>query len=577
MQGIRQIKGKGRLALLFTLIAWLAIGCDSAQPPSLLHPSSSSLPGRYSYTPAPSRIDRKTIVFSDTQFPDSLNPLFASSTIDFEVEAALWARPVFYDEQFHVHPDQLTRVPLPQNGDVQDAGKTIIMHLRHDLHWSDGQPLLASDFRYWWQLDQDPDTGAITTSGYDQIASIDTPDNFTVLLHMKQPFGPYLFYLPFAAPQHAWKNLKPIDLQNISSVYQAPPVTDGPYMLANYHDGQSYTLVPNSHYISTTFHGPFASQLIYQAYSTISALSMAIQHQQTDVALGYTEEDSADISSSPHIHILRNPTTSYEHLDFNLAHPVLEDIHVRQAIQMAINKCEMVKEVEHLSDCSRVLSQVEPLPSLVYDAHIAPSLYDPTAAKKLLAQVGWFPNAAGMLTNSHGQPLSLRLVTTADNPVRATLAQYIAQSLKAIGIGVQVKMYPLNQFFALYTRGGILATGQYDISLFGYANRPEPDDEYTVFSSSQIPSANNPNGGNYGRIADPIIDQALTLGRTTVPFEKRIPYYHQFLERVANQVYLIPLFTDGNTLVVNDRIHNVIPNPNVSDTFWNIADWWTAF
>jgi peptide/nickel transport system substrate-binding protein len=181
------------------LLVWMVLACSSA--PSITNrPLTSSLLGRYSYTPAPSHRSSGTLVFSDTQFPLSVNPLFASSPVDFEVRDALWAAPVFYDEQFHVHPDQLTEVPLPENGDVQDQGQTIIMHLRHDLHWSDGQPLLANDFQYWWHLNQDPATGPILTSGYDQIASIDTPDRFTVVLHMKHPFGPYLSYLPYAAP-----------------------------------------------------------------------------------------------------------------------------------------------------------------------------------------------------------------------------------------------------------------------------------------------------------------------------------------------------------------------------------------
>lgn len=92
------------------------------------------------------------ITYATTQFPESANPLFASSAADFALNAALWAQPVFYDQQFHVHADQLVEVPLPENGDVQESGKTIRLRLRHDLYWSDGKPILSSDFAYWWQL-----------------------------------------------------------------------------------------------------------------------------------------------------------------------------------------------------------------------------------------------------------------------------------------------------------------------------------------------------------------------------------------------------------------------------------------
>ena len=539
---------------------------------------SSPLLGPYASTPPASHTPGGRIVFADRQFPDAVNPLFSGSSVDFEVGAALWAAPVVFDNHFHVQPDQLTEVPLPENGDVQDNGKTIIMHLRHDLRWSDGQPILARDFQYWWQLDQDRNTGAITTSGYDAIASIDTPDDFTVVLHMKHPYGPYLVYLPYAAPQHAWGHLHPIDLQNMPRVFLAPGVTDGPYKVAGFVNGQSYTLAPNPYYTSTTFHGPYVSQLVYQTYTSVPALQAALQAGRVDIAEGYMEYELPAFAHLPaSVHLLETPAASYEHLDFNNANPDLQDVNVRRAIQLAIDKCAIVRNVLPLpggmSDCARVADQVEVPPSLYDDPAIVPASYDPSTARKLLAQAGWLPGPGGILTKQ-GHPFVLRLVTTADNPLRAAAAALIQQDLLAVGIQVHILYYPLAPFFAVYTRGGILATGAFDLAMFGYQNSPEPDDEYGVFHSSQIPSAAEPNLGNYGRVNDPIIDAVLTQGRDTVVFAQRLHYYHQFLEQLANQVYLIPLYVEDNVLLIRDSVRNFLPNPNVITNNWNISDWW---
>lgn len=562
------------LTLAFLLISGLLTACSNT--PSGPAPSPPSLlPGPYSFTPFPAHTARGTLVFADSQFPISVNPLFAGSDSDIEVEAALWARPVFYDQQFHVHPDQLTEVPLPENGDVQDGGRTIIMRLRHDLRWSDGQPIVASDYQYWWRLNQDSDTGAILTSGYDQIASIDTPDAFTVVLHMKQPYGTYLFYLPYAAPQHAWGNIRPLDLQNTPSVFQAPTVTDGPYKLSRYVDGQSYTMTPNPYYHSTTFHGPLLSQLIFRTYSDVNTLSVAALRQQTDVSPGYMEYQLPLLAHHPsEVRVLEASTAAYEHLDFNNANPLFQDVRVRRAIQMAIDKCALLLDILHAPNCNRAVSQVEPLPSLVYDPTISASIYNPAGARVLLTQAGWLLNAHGLLVR-HGQPFVIHLVTTADNPLRAAIAQQIQHDLRVIGIQVIVTYYSLSSFFAVYTRGGILATGDYDMSLFTYANGPEPDDEYDVYHSSQI-SASNPYAGNYGRVSDAIIDKSLTAARNTVIFADRIKDYHQFLERIASQVYTIPLFTDLNIIVVSERVQDIIPHPTGPDNTWNISDWWVT-
>ena len=567
-----------QIVVLVALLAQMVSACSASPsvPASQTPSARSPLSGPYSSTPFTASTHSATLVYSDMQFPASVNPLFAGSNSDFAVRDALWASPVFYDQSFHVHPDQLTEVPLPENGDVRDSGKTIIMRLRHDLRWSDGQPILASDFRYWWQLDQNPDTGALITAGYDQIASIDTPDQYTVVLHMKRPSGSYLFYLPYAAPQHAWGKIAPIQFQNMTSIYSAPQITDGPYKLTSFVDGHSYTMAPNPYYHSSTFRGPFLARLVYQTYSDLPALTTAVRQQQTNVSQGYMEYQLPALASLPaSVHVLETPAAAYEHLDFNNANPLFQDARVRRAIAQAINVCGLIQSVLHAPNCDRRATQVEPPPSLFYDPTIQPLPYAPATARNLLTQAGWSRNQQGILTRN-GQIFSIRLVTTSGNPLRTATAAYIQRDLRAVGIQVQVAFYSLNQFFGLYTQGGILATGKFDLAMFAYANSPESDDEYNTFSSTQIPSASNPDSGNYARVNDPIIDQALSQGRAAVVFADRLRAYHQFLERLASQLYILPLYTGLNIMTVDTTVHNIIPSADLSASDWNIADWWRA-
>lgn len=410
-----------RMATLVLLLAWIVSSCVG-QPVIPDTHTPSPLVGPYSSFPFPGHQPSGEVILAESGFPTSANPLFATSRFDLEITPALWAAPVVFDQHFHAQPDQLTEVPLPENGDVQDGGKTIIMHLRHDLRWSDGQPILASDFAYWWRLDQNPDTGAITTTGYDQIARITTPDVYTVILHMKRPFGPYLSYLPYAAPEHAWGHFRPIDLQNQHAIFEAPTVTDGPYRLANFNPQQRYILTPNLNYRSTTFHGPFLGQLTYQAYATFTALDAAVRAGQVDVTEGYTEDTLPSPGAFPaNVQAQTTAAAAYEHLDFNLARPVFQDLRVRQAFQLAIDRCGLLRDILHQPDCSRLANQVEPRPSLVFDPAIHAPTYDPHEASQLLTAAGWLPGADGLLYKQ-GQPLVVHLVTTTGNTLRAAVA-----------------------------------------------------------------------------------------------------------------------------------------------------------
>lgn len=563
------------MRLFFALLSLLALVAACNNPTPEQHVTSPLL-SHYTATPALAHTPGGKLVLGSATFPTTANPLFASTDADLALNNALWGQPVIYDARFHILPDQLTEVPLPENGGVIDGGKTIIMRLRHDLHWSDGQPLLAGDFQYWWQLNQNELTGATIRSGYDQISSIETPDDFTVILHMKHPFGPYLSYLPYAAPRHAWQKIAPIDLQNTPNVFSTPRVTSGPYAIQNMAENQSYTLIPNAYYHSSSFHGPFIAHLTYQAYASTSALIQAVQQGQVNVSQGYRDDDRAALTHLPSsTHVQTIATAAYEHLDFNLARPLLQNSNVRQAIQLAIDTCTLIRTTLHTSDCTRRATQVEPLPSLFYDASIAPGRYDPATARQLLARADWHPDAQGMLTKQ-GQELTLQLVTTTQSPLRLLIAQAIQRYLHTIGIQVKIETYSLNRFFDIYTKSGILATGAFDLALFTYANSPEPDDEYNVFHSSQIPDASHPEAGNYGRVHDAIIDQALAQGRNSVVFTERVAAYHRFLQRLANQVYVIPLYTDINSMTIDASVHNVVLNANPSMNTWNIADWWLS-
>jgi peptide/nickel transport system substrate-binding protein len=558
---------------LICVLAWGLSACSMQRTPLSGH---SPLLGPYTWRAFLGHHPAGSLVIGDTGFPASANPLFAFSRVDLEVTAALWAAPVVFDQHFHAQADQLTEVPLPENGDVLDGGKTVVMHLRHDLRWSDGQPLLASDFVYWWRLDQDGESGAITTAGYDQISTLTTPDQYTVVLHWKRPFGPYLSYLPYAAPEHAWGRVPPIELQNRADIFQAPGVTDGPYMLAFFVHQQSYQLVPNPLYRSTTFHGPFLADLVYRGYRTVGALEEAVRSGQVDLAEGMTEDQLPAQGPMPgSIQVQVTAAAAYEHLDFNLARPLFQDLRVRQAFELALDRCGIVRDILHMPDCSRVASQVEPQPSLVYDASIQPAPYDPGMARQLLARAGWLPAAGGQVYRQ-GEPFVVQLVTVSGNALRAAVARRIQQNLHAVGIQVDVAFADPGTFFAVYARGGILATGAYDLAMFGYANAPDPDDEYAVFHSSQIPDASSGSAGNYGRVADPVIDQALTVGRESIIFATRVQAYQHFLERLASQVYLLPLYTALDILIVNAGLQNVVGNANPAANNWNIADWWRA-
>jgi len=526
-----------------------------------------------------------TIVVSAAEEPDSANPLFADRAVDFVIVDAIWGGPVVSGADLRWYADELTEVPTLQNGDVSPDGLTVTLHLRHDLRWSDGQPLTSADYRYGWQVLVDPASGGGDSEGYRQIVAVTTPDPYTVVLHYAQPFGPYLRYLPFPLPQHAWGGIADRDLAGVDHVRVDPDVTDGPYRIWS-HTGQTYTLVANPYYHSTTFHGPFLDTLVIRGYDGVDGLIAAVRAGQTDIGLGYTIADLARLEDLPAgVHVRVSPALAVEHLGFNMSNRLFQGdsgYHVRKAIAEAVDRCTIVRAVSGGSDCQRYLANtIEPAPA--FDtAAVVPPPFDLNAARADMQAAGYIWHPDGSWVDRNGRPFPvLQFVTTADTASSVLAAQILQRQLKVLGIRVQLHFYRASELFGSYTDGGILARGRYDLAEFAYTGAPDPDGWYAVFVSAQIPSAQSPSGGNDAYINDEEIDHDLDIGRDTQALIKRIQYYQDFQQRLIRQVYVIPLYMLPNIATVNGAVANYHANPAASrfnewGNAWNCADWWRA-
>ena len=165
---------KGRIALASTflmLVAALVAACGGAASNNPNTPPTTKT--TYHYTTPTHK--GGTIIFSDWEFPDSTNPWFNTSVVGVEVAQALYGGMFTVTPDGKYLPDELAEMPTQANGDISKDGLTITLKLNKDMQWSDGQPITSSDFKYWWTVNQDPATGSASTTGYDQIDTIDTP------------------------------------------------------------------------------------------------------------------------------------------------------------------------------------------------------------------------------------------------------------------------------------------------------------------------------------------------------------------------------------------------------------------
>src|SRR5262249_30008640 len=146
-----------------------------------------------------------------------------------------------------------------------------------------------------------------------------------------------------------------------------------------------------------------------------------------------------------------------------------------------------------------------------------------------------------------------------------------------LGIPVSLNYYSADALFGNYTSGGILARGQYDLSVFYYLFGVDPDGNlYPIFHSTEIPSATYPGGGNWERVNDPNIDSLLDRGRVTLNVDTRTQLYKDIQRALVDQVIVVPLYLVPNLVMVQSTIGNEQDNPTSSGNLWNVGDWFLS-
>src|SRR5438105_15859398 len=171
-----------------------------------------------------------TLVFAIWQEPVALAPHLRNQTV-----ANVVARPVTEglsrtDTDGNYQPRLAKQIPTTTNGGVKltsDGKMDVTWQLLPNLKWSDGEAVTSADIKFTWQTwMKDPNT--ISRTGFDQIESIDTPNDTTAVVHYKAVYAPYpLNFSDGLLPKHLLENVPDISKHD----YNRKPIGTGPFKI----------------------------------------------------------------------------------------------------------------------------------------------------------------------------------------------------------------------------------------------------------------------------------------------------------------------------------------------------------
>ena len=501
-------------------------------------------------------------------------------------------------------PELAIEVPTLENGDVKVTGDKmdVTWKLRHGVKWHDGVAFTSRDvkstFDFWFlKYRNNNPTPVISVVGWDQVESVDTPDDYTAVVHFHTVYAAYLTLgtgpygvLPDHLLQQVWAKTGNLTTDkvtvNIHGGYGGSDTLDkimvgtGPFMFKEWVTGDHLTLVRNPHWWGGG-NRPYLNEIRVKFDPDANTELNELRTNTVDMALDLRPSLLPPLSRLSDVTTVTILDSATEHLDINLHNTFLKDVTLRKAILMAIDRQKLVDTL--------LLGRTGVPPDAwmciqtgawCLDPNARHTPYDQAAANKQLNDAGYKLQDSGpcknFRTDPQGRCVQLHLITTT-LPLREQQEVQIAADLAAIGIQV-IKPFanvPATRMFGSCTSGGVIYSHNFDLAMYtsNYSYPAEPDSlAYTAYHSSQIPTdANGCVGQNTTFTSDPQLDQALDQARLSVKLSDRKDKYIVAQHRLADLVPEIPLYQAVDVEAYNKKVAGYKGNE-----FWwmnQSADW----
>lgn len=510
--------------------------------------------------PASPAGSHSSLRFAIAADPQTLDPLFLhpdAASVELQLARLAFEPFVDLDARGRPVPALLATIPTRRNGGLSADGRTIVYRLRPGVRWSDGQPVGAQDVLFTLRAILDPRNPVRSHEGYELIDRAWARDAHTVIFHLKRPWAPavatyfsYGFSPQFVLPAHVLRAQAPLARAAFNA---APAVGDGPYRFVAWRRGESLRYAANSLYWRGA---PRVAVLDVRIVPEPSTNLLLLQTGGLDWNLVAPAQLSI-LHGRAGIEFVRVPTAVVAGLAFNTRRAPLDDVRIRRAIAMSIDRDAIARKIT--LGIYRVTNVLQPQFSWAFDPAVREPGYDPNEADVLLARAGWRRGGDGVL-RKNGRRFELVYAQFPESTTGVRVATAVQAALHERGIDVTVKSVSNAQLFLPKT--GALAAGRYDLAYVPWTMGADPDDSSVLGCGG---------ASNYMRWCDPAVDALETAALATSDQARRKALYARIGAIVARDVPILYLFNARYVYAYSERLRDFAPNAFLPT--WNAWTW----
>ena len=489
--------------------------------------------------------------------PDTMNR-YATHILE-DIQSCVIEGLVTADEKMNIVPVLAAEIPTLENGGVKllpNGRMDVTWKLRPNVKWHDGKPHTSADLKFTVDAILKGDWKPESTDGFDRIASVDTPDSLTAVVHYKEVYAPYqMQFFRGTLPKHV---LEGRDIDKAGD-YNRNPLGTGPYRVAEWKTGEYVLLQKVPDYWRGAEY-PKIDKVLFRFVSNTTTRMNQLRAGEVHVVALIPWDKVRDLKTVPSIrlnHVLGN---GYEHLTLNEKQfPPFTDIRVRRALSHAIDREGIVRTVLD-GEVTVVNGPIQPL-SWAYEPNVQKYDYDTAAANRLLDEAGWKRGPTGV-REKDGKPFAFTLITQAGYAIRENVAQTVQKQFKDIGVNAQVRLIDGTAISSVWF------SGKFEMLLHWWQMGADP--EMTLFFAAD---RSPPAGRNINYIQDSLLTKLVYASDRAVDKKERQDLLRQAQRRVAELAVEIPLYNTSKIDAVPASLQNFKGNPTNAGPFWNVHEW----
>lgn len=505
----------------------------ATQPPAEKPAEPTKAPEPTAVPPTEAPPEPKTLTIASGTDIENMNIHLVTSSPSFSVLEHIY-QPLFsMSAEGVLEPLLAESMTSPAEGEYE-------IKLRKGIKFTDGTPFNAEAVKanLDWMLNPDnkaPFRGTLLG----KIKEVTAVDEHTVKILTDGPFAP----LPAHLSHGAVAMISPAALEKGVEFMAENAVGTGPYVLKTWVRDDSVTLERNPDYWGDA---PKIDTLVFKVIKEDGARIVEIEAGTVDVAVRIPPAEIPRLQANPDVELMITPGLRTIYIFFNVTDPLFDDARVRQAVNYAVDKESLVRDL--FSDAALVSTAPFAPPIFGYSAQ-TPYKRDVEKAKALLAEAGVAPGTKVVLYHPTGRYVQDALVADA-----------IRAQLKEVGLDVELKTLEWPQYVPTVRK--TKADGNdVQFAMLGWST-PTMDADYALyalFHSSQVPP-----GFNGAFYSNPEVDALLDEARSTLDSEKRKEAYKKAIAIIWEEAPWLFLYSEIQVTAVRKGVTGFIVHPDES-------------